>query len=256
MSFATIPDRTEYKKAAYVYIKTGKPVLFQLLDEKAERFLVHTIRTSDNRYIKVEHDPSVETLTDKDFNAQYKPRTIFRTNVLNVTPVVTNPANGNVFQPINGVIPEIDPSDGSSLRGIEPQPLNEVQILERGIMLFSQINTQIDTMSHTKDDFDHREVVFQIQATGSGRQMQTVVFFRPDIPAVTGDVLSGYELLDLTLPSFTEAEIKMMLNGVAVKEIWESRRNKDDTGFGASAASVAAPAAGLDYSSGGLPGIG
>ena len=246
--FARIPEKIEFKKASYVSIKAGKPVLFQLLDERAKDFYVHTLRLPNNFYLKVVHDPTSELHTSKAFNEQYKPRTVYRTNVLNVTPVVVSPS-GNVYNAFNGrgSVPEKDPTDGSDLTQIEIRPWNEVQILERGVMLFGQINSQIDTLMHTRENFNHREMVFQIQATGSGRQMQTVVFHRPDIEALSAEILEGFELNDISLPIYSDDEVRLLMSGVSLKDIYQARKNatEDDE---------EPMAAGLNFSKG-LPGL-
>jgi hypothetical protein len=220
--FAEIPETVEFKRPQYVVMKEGRPTLFQFVDDHPERFYVHTIATSDGMYAKVPHRDDSELMNEEWFNQKYRPRWLYRVNVLDVTPYVINPTTGSKFNALAGNVPERDPVDGSSLKEIEPQPLNEVKILERGITLFRQFNSIMSSIKITNPDFDPTKVVFQLQVTGRGRDMVKNVYPRHDLEPVD---VSEYEGFDLDLEDFTDEEITLMLKGTGLKKIWEARRN-------------------------------
>lgn len=248
--FADIPENTgNFRRKAYVTIKEGRPTMFQFLDEHPERFLVHTINTSDGRWVKLLHVEDSSLMNEEWFNQQYKPRWTYRVNVLDVTPYVINPITGTKINALTGNVPERDPVDGSSLRDIKPRPLNEVKILERGIKLFKQFNAVIQSLQLGNDDFDPRNVVFFLQASGSGMGMSITAFPRMDIAAQD---ISEFEPFDLDIPPFSDEEIQMMLRGTALMKIYEMRReaaSKENLSGGFTAE-------GLEFGKNVIPGLG
>ena len=246
--FADIPEDTgTFRRKAYVSIKEGRPIMFQFLDDHPERFLVHTIKTSDGRWPKLLHVEDSPLMNEAWFNQQYKPRWRYRVNVLDVTPYVSNPITGTKINALMGVVPERDPIDGSSLQGVEPKPLNEVKILEQGIKLFKQFNAVIQSLQLGKEDFDPRQVVFYLQAVGSGLKKVTTAFPRTDIPAQD---ISDYEPFDLDIPPFSDEEIQMMLRGTALSKVYDLRREAVSQEF------VGGMPEGLDYAKNSIPGLG
>jgi hypothetical protein len=239
--FAEIPENTVFEKKQYAVIQEGKPLLFQLLDEKATMFIVHTLKTSDGRWVKVPHVADSTLLNEAWFNKQYPQTVKYQTNILEVTPYVVNEKSGSKFSVLSGRAPERDPVNGDDLRNLPRTPLNEVKILEGGKTLFGQLNSLIGSLMAENPSLDMHKVVFQLQASGSGKNKVTTVFPRTDIQGQDYTKYSGYELI---LTEFTDEEISKMLKGVALKEIFAARRNEaTEEGIGE-----------LDFS-GGLPGL-
>jgi hypothetical protein len=239
--FADIPEKTTFEKKQYAVIQDGKPFLFQLIDEKATQFRVHTIKTSDGRWVKVPHNSDSTILNEDWFNKNYPGTWKYQVNILDVTPYIVNERSGSKFSVLNARAPERDPVNGDDLRNLPKSPLNEVKILEGGVTLFSQINSLIGTLMAENPKLDLHTIVFQLQASGAGKTKVVTVFPRMDVQAQDLSTYAGYEL---TLTEFSDEEISKMLKGTSLRDIFTARKNEsseEDSGS-------------LDFS-GGLPGL-
>lgn len=245
--FAAIPE-IKSVKTSFVSISEGNPVMLQIISPQAERFYVHNIKTSDGKFVKVEHTPDCNICRNAELRERYKPYYTFRAAVLNVTPVVRCPKCGTAYSTISSRrAPERCPQDGEDLTKVAATPLNEVQILEAGVTVFKSLNAVIDTIKATMNSFDLSKLVLLFTASGSGLKKVTTIIPRVDIPgqACTSD------LPDLALIKYSEAEVGQILSGMPLSKIFEMRRATTNT---------AAPVAsgGLDFASLGfadLPGI-
>jgi len=239
--FADIDEKTTFAKRQWLSIKEGKPVLFQILDDKPEKFIVHTIHTSDGWYLKVPHRDDSVLMREDWFNKQYPRSAKYQVNVLEVTPYIVNPASGFEASAFQTVVVERDPINGDDLRGFKRLPLNRVKILESGVTLFGQLNTNIAGMLAENPGLDFKTVVFLGQASGSHKKKVTSVYPRTDIAPQD---ISECERFELTISDFSDEEISSLLKGVTAKEIFAARRSTE----------VEDDAGGFDFSSS-LPGL-
>lgn len=220
MSFADIPELKSIK-ASFFSINEGNPVMGQILSPSAERFYVHTIKTSDGKFIRFEHHDNCVVCQNVEFRERYKPYYSFRVTVLNVTPVIRCPKCGTAYSTIGAhKTPERCLQDGVDLTQVPVAPLNEPQILEGGVTLFKNLNAIIDMMSKTSPNFDLHKLVLMFTATGTGTKKVTTIVPRVDIPGIE---FSG-DMPDISLPTYTDTEILQVLNGVPVSKIYEARK--------------------------------
>jgi hypothetical protein len=150
------------------------------------------------------------------------------TNVLNRTLVKKSPS-GNVIFAKGGQFPSHDTNTGELLVDIEAQPLNRVEVLERGPTLFSQLNaimTQVTDDVGNSVPLDSYDIV--IMANGQGRKMTTNVIPYPnanDVVEVNPDDLNNLESLGITLSA---DEILKVLGGTSLRDIFEARRSEEE----------------------------
>lgn len=245
MPFADIPEQRNFEKKKWAKIVEGKPILFQLLDDKAEHFVVHTVPSSDGKWVKIPHRDDSPLMQEEHFYKQYRKTNKYQVNILDVTPHIINEASGNSYYAYNNVAPPtIDPTNGDDISKLKPRPLNEVNILEGGVILFNQLNGHIGTILAENPDKPISSIVFQIQAFGSGRSKVTSVFPRPDLEPQD---VSSYSRYELVLSDFSDEEIMSLLRGVPLKEIFSARRREEEESSGESDGK-------LDFTKG-LPGL-
>lgn len=218
--FAVIPE-TKSSKSSFVSIVEGSPVILQILSEQATRNYIHKIKTSDGRFVRVEHTPECVICRNQELRERYKPYYSYRAVVLNVTPVVKCPLCGATYSTISVKrVPERCLQDGADLTHVAAQPLNEVQILEGGVTLFRSLNAIIDTMKASIENFNLSTFALQFNASGAGLKKTIAIIPRIDIKGV---VFTG-DLPDLSLPKFSEVEVSQMLSGTPLTKIIEMRR--------------------------------
>jgi len=236
--FVKIPE-SSFVKTQWLDLKDGVPVLIQFLEDSGHDFLVHTIKSSDGMWVKVPHNPKFSLMSEEWFKKQYPARTVYRVNVLDVTPHITT-STGGVFSALRK-LPERDPNTGEDLRSLPRLPVNEVKLLERGISLFGQINSVIEAMMIESPNMDIKETVFFLQRNGTGRQTTYTFYPRPDItPLPIGE---DVQLFDVSMREFTEEEVAALCRGIGFKEILRKAR-EDNSGEDTE----------LDFSAG-LPGL-
>lgn len=220
MSFADIPELKNVK-ASFFTIAEGNPVMGQILSPSAQRFYIHTVKTSDGKFIRVEHKDNCVICNNIEFRERYKPYYSFRVVMLNVTPVIRCPKCNTAYSTLSShKTPERCLQDGTDLSQVKATPLGEPQILDGGVTLFKNINAIVDMMSKTKENFNLGDVVFMFTATGSGMKKVVTILPRTDIPVVeyVGD------LPDTSLPEYTDTEVLQVLNGVPISKIYEMRK--------------------------------
>jgi len=237
MSFADIPDTTtEYKRTEYVKITAGVPLKVRILDKKAIHVTKHYIPSQRISILCLGEEVCPICQSNSKLmreNPGLQPRQIkgfiprqnrYMVNVLNRTMVKLTPSE-NVVYASSGAFPSHHADTGELLLEIEAQPLNHVQVLERGPTLFAQLNSINDAVTDEAgnplglDKFD-----VTITATGSGRRMTTNIIPHPDQnEELTVPDEDRYTLETLGI-QLTPDEILSLLRGVSLRDIFETRR--------------------------------
>ncbi len=240
MSFAKIEPRTEsteFSRVVYTTIREGYPIRLRVLDEEARPEFKHYIPTAKVSVVCLGFDACPVCQNNKkliDNNPNVKPNQIrgyfsrqsrYLVNVLNRTPCKRT-STGELVFPLNGVYPVTDPKTGEQLTNVEPSPANRVEVLERGVTLFSQLNVINDTLTDAEGNrlgLWNYDII--ISATGSGTSMVTTV--TPNV-AINDKIdleemgLTAYDLSTVSLNLKAE-EIEQLLRGVSLKDIFSSQ---------------------------------
>jgi hypothetical protein len=157
-------------------------------------------------------------------------------NVVNLTPVKRG-SDGEAYLPMKDksgklVYPQVD-AKGNSLLEVLAAPMNEVQILERGPELFSQLAALDASVRDPQDPFNG-EVLgltnypIQIMANGEGREMKLNVSAMAGSPFTVKAADYEDKKIDLTAGfSFTADEVESILAGVTVSDIVAARNAQD-----------------------------
>jgi len=232
MAFADGIKQSDYTRrtSKYVKIVTGIPSVVQILDEKPVVIGKHWLVDSTGRRIGLrcpgmEVCPSCARNRALGYNKNHKDfiplRRRYRVNVLDLTPSVVCPGCEAVYP---GKVSGKCTIDGCSedLSSIEPAPLSEVRILERGVTLMTQIGA-LESIPHplTGKEESLRSYPIMLIATGAGRDMVITA-----IPQAPNDVdPAGYEKFDLLDDLIlTPDEIQHLLEGTAYNDILAARR--------------------------------
>lgn len=247
MTYFEEPKRPQLNNAnRFVKIVTGVPTILQVIDTDSTIKWQHWLSDGTGKKVNVKClGKGVCPVCNKNAalgpeafkNAAYiKLQKRYMVNVVNLTPVKKN-AKGEVYLPMKDktgklVYPELD-SDGVSLADIKPEPMNEVQILERGPELFAQLAALDSTVRDPADPFNG-EIIgltkfpIQIMATGEGREMKLTV--SPMLNSQYEVNVDDYKdkVIDLSATfSFTADEVQALLDGTAVSDILAARAAQD-----------------------------
>lgn len=242
MSFADIPENggKEFKPNQFVKIEPGVPLRLRILDKKALHTEKHFIPNQKVSVLCLGDDVCPICVQNEKLikaNPELSPRQIkglifrqnrYLVNVLNRTLVKRTPS-GNVIFSKGGNFPSHDPDTGELLVDIQPEPLDRVEILERGPTLFSQLNA---IMSQVTDEAGNprslTEYDIVVMATGHGRKMTTNVIPYPnndDPIEVPQEDLYALETIGIRL---SPDEITKLLRGVSLRDIFEQRRESEE----------------------------
>lgn len=243
MAFADIPEESsintnsDFRRVEYCKIIPGVPVRLRILDKNAVHMRKYFLPRQRISIVAPENEADdpiwqrngqlMKENPDKKTSeiSGFIPRqNRYAVNVLNKTMVKRSPS-GNVVFPTPKGFPTNDPETGELIANIDPEPLNRVEVLERGPRLFAQLN-QIN--QQVCDDAGNPLGIWTydivISATGSGLNMVTNIIPYPnhDEPA---DVPEE-ELYDLEneVPIILEPEeISRLLEGVLLRDIFAAR---------------------------------
>lgn len=242
MSFANIV-KSEYSgdsfsKVHYTRIKEGQPVRLRILDKEALHVTKHYMphaRASvvchgfeacpicQNNKKLIEANPDTRPNQIKGY---FSRQNRYLVNVLNRTPAKIT-ENGTPVFATNGVYPASYSETGENLTAIEPTPVNRVEVLERGVTLFSQLNTINETLTdEAGNPLGLWTYDIIVSASGSGTDMVTTV--TPNVAA--NDVVDiaelGLELNDLEDVSLNlnPEEVQKLMQGVSLKDIFASQQ--------------------------------
>lgn len=221
MSFVKIPENNDYKKPDFLK-PTQVPTTFQILDDEPYMMHIHNVRTSDGMFLKINHTENCPVCSSSDYLTRYgRPQYRYRLNILNTTMYKTCPKCGAEYN-INAGNVTLCNKCSADLSQVAPKPLNRVQILEKGVTVFSQFNALYDSFKATNPDFDIKKITFMITSRGTGLNTLTNISPRTDIPVQEG-VFEKFDLEAVGNFNFTEAEVLEILSGKSFKDIMSSR---------------------------------
>lgn len=241
MPFANIIKRdteSNFKKVVFTAVKEGRPVRVRILDNEAIMVYKHFIpgpKASvvclgqeacpvciNNRKL-IEASPGTKP---NQIRGYYPRQTRYLVNVLNRTPAKFTSEGFPIF-PTNNVYPANDPKTGESLTGVEPRSVNRVEVLERGVTLFSQLDTINSTLTDVEGNplgIWNYDTIFS--ASGSGTD--TVITVTPNV-AINDKIdleAMGLEKYDLSQVSMTLSpeDVEKLLRGVSLQDIFASHK--------------------------------
>jgi len=243
MSFADIPDfeqGSDFRKTQFVKLSSGSTVRVRILDKKAhmveKHFIPHqkisllclgdeTCPICQNNRKLMNENPDVKPSKLTGFiNRQRR----YMVNALNRTTVKITPS-GKVVFPRGTEFPPNDPETGELLVNIEPTTIDEVQILENGPVLFSQLNAVNDAIT---DDAGNPLGLWtydiSISTVGTGRKtVRNVVplTHQNDVLEIDENDLYALETVGIQL---APSEIEKVLGGVSLRDIFAERNANDD----------------------------
>lgn len=243
MSFADIPEDSgrEFRANQFVKIEAGIPLRLRILDKKALHTEKHFLPSQKVSILCLGDDVCPICINNQKLiraNPDVSPRQlkglIFRqnrylVNVLNRTQVKRT-VGGDIVFSSGGQFPTHAPLTGELLVDIQPEALDRVEILERGPTLFSQLNaisSQVTDEAGNPRPLTAYDVV--IMATGHGRKMTTNVIPYPnndDEIAVPDEDRYALETIGIRL---SPEEITKLVNGVALRDIFEQRRDAEES---------------------------
>lgn len=244
MAFATIPEtQSEFKPTEWVKVTSGIPLRLRILDKNALHNVKHYITSQkvsimcvgeescpicQNNSKLIRENPDVQHRQIRGFISR---QNRYMVNVLNRTMVKIAPVSGSIIYATSGTFPTHDPSTGEMITEVDAQPLNRVQVLERGPTLFSQLNgineTVLDKAGNPRGLWSYDIV---LMATGVGRKMTTNIVPYPDsddVVEVKEEDLHTLETLGVRL---TPDETLELLRGISLRDIFETRRSSQDVG--------------------------
>lgn len=238
-----IPERPKKDSTADKYVKlvAGIPVTVQILDEKATLHFRHWVKTADkpNGFpvpclgynscpICLRNRSLGENASKHPDYLPYQKR--YLVNVINLTFAKVSPKTEEIFYGIPNSKGELTyPStdkDGNSLVDVKEQPVNKVQILERGPDLFEKkfgpLEGRVKNASRTVLAIN--EFPVELVLEGTGRDTNITVFPLPgdDRTVNPADYLD--KKFDLSEGvRFTAEEIYEILSGTTITDILAAR---------------------------------
>jgi len=238
--FADIPtgDST-FKKATFTRITSGFPLRIRMLEEKARKVHKHYL-PKDKISIEclgrecplcIQNSKLMDENPGKKYNeirGLIPRQTRFMVNVLNKTLVKTD-AFGNVYYAgLDGQFPA-QSSSGENLLALKAKPLNAVEILERGVKLFEQLDAY-DAAVAMPDGSRATIANFDIILLASGKDKTMSVTAYPDMASIGTPVADGVEVDKLELYDLLTATIRLsadeitkLLGGISISDIFGAR---------------------------------
>jgi len=233
MAFAKLEDdspNTSSRKTNYLKIVPGVPTVIRILDDHPVKVFKHWVRDGAGRMVGVRclgpsDCPICQRNAQLGFNRDhpdYIPsRKRYRVNVVDLTPVKRCPKCGAAYAAT--AAPSLCSVDGcgGNLSNVQPEPLDEVKILERGPQLMGQFNA-LEMAPHpmTGEHMPIQAYPIMLVATGKGKDMVITV-----VPQMIKDITHEYEPFDLDGGLvLTAEEVTYLLEGGNFSDILEERR--------------------------------
>jgi hypothetical protein len=229
-----------FKKTQFTRIKAGAPVKGRILDSKATKTFKHYVPSQrlsieclfdecpicqNNRRL-IEQNPDQKPNTLKG----YIPRqTRYSVNFLNRTMVKKNSQGDVIYPAKGGRFPSVDDATGELLDDVVAQPLDQVEVLERGKTLFQQFNSINSTVVNAEgESLGIWNYDITLSAEGSGREMTITVIPHPnENEQVEVDEEDLYDLKEVVI-KLTPPEIEKFVRGVSLADIYAARKQEDD----------------------------
>ncbi len=245
MTFADIPESTfetnDFDRPVFVKIQNGSSLRLRILDKDAFQTYKHYIQKQRVSVICLGEelcpicDNNRRLLQGNDGKKGYQiPGFIYRqnrylVNVFNRTPVKTSPS-GKVVYPVNKEFPTADPDTGEPLIEIGAKPLEQVQVLERGPQLFSQLNLVNDSVvTDTGEPLGLWNYDIALSAIGTGRDMVTnitALSHLNDVLEIDPEDLFEREEVGIRLEP---DEVVRLVEGVSLRDIFSARGGESET---------------------------
>jgi len=230
-------DSKTKKVSQWLSIKEGAPVVFQVLDESPTEIHTHWVADGAGRRLGFKclgmgRCPICQRNREINFDTDHpdfiRRSRRYRVNVLDLTPVVECPECEAVYYKSN--VPKRCSTDGCSadLSDVEPTPLKEVRILEKGRQNMIQLDA-LDNDEHPLTGEVMRIQEFPIKATAHGSGLDTVTVFHPQMPRedVDPDAYEEYDLEEETL-ELTPDEIEFILEGGTYEDVFSARSAEEE----------------------------
>lgn len=241
--FAHIPERkefTEFKKVQYLKIIPNVTIRVRILDKEATLIFKHYLPKQgisvvclgdecpiciQNKKLITEHQ-GIPTSQIKG----YLPRSARHSvNVLNRTLVKITEDGEVVYPDVYGKFPKTSQS-GKDITKLQANPLNRVEVLERGNNLFQQLNAyNLNVVDEADNPVGIWNYDVVISATGAGRDMVTNAIPQPqknDVVEVPEE--DKYDLKNISL-TLSVDEMWKVLSGVSLTDIFSARRGEEGT---------------------------
>lgn len=243
-SFFNAPknESREERVSKWLKIKEGAPVVFQILDESPTEIHTHWVKDGGGRRLGFKclgmgHCPICQRNREINFNTDHpdfiRRQRRYRVNVLDLTPVIECPDCDAVYYESTAPARCSTDGCGNDLRDIEPKPLKEVRILEKGKQNMVQLDA-LDNEEHPLTGEVMRIQEFPIKAIAHGTGLDTVTIFHPQMPRdIDIEEYDTYDLEEETL-ELTPEEIEFILEGGTYDDIFTARSTEaeveDDDG--------------------------
>ena len=238
----------------FVRLDENKPVFIQILEETAVEFYKYWFKDSAGRWVGYASPGYNECpiaqrnrSLGKDHPDYLKPQKVYTVNVWDVTKMVkcSNEECGAAYWPIDKIE---ECSCGTILTDIEPEPLNMVRVLERGVRLFRALNTldegtqPVDADGNPVGDLipimvdmngktlKLTDVVVQIIRTGKGSDTITQPIPALHLPAVNiVDYQDQLHKLPQGADLTPEEVISVLVDKVPLSDIYAARRAETES---------------------------
>lgn len=238
MSFAEIPERQEFgefKPTHFLKVIPNVPIRIRILDDSAYRVYKHFIPRQRVSILCLGEDTCPVCIQNKKLvadnpNVPYSRIQGFITrqnrylvNVYNRTEVKVAPSGDIVYPQMNGQFP---PQHGNEdLTKIEAKPLNRVEVLERGVTLFSQFNAINESIVDQETGKPLGLQTFDLVLTAQGKDRNMTITVIPtthfnDEIIVDPEDLYPLEAVPLQL---APDEVWKLLSGHELRDILEAR---------------------------------
>lgn len=236
--FAHIPEKkefTDFKRVQYLKIIPNVTIRVRILDKAAHLTFKHYLPKQNLSVVCLGDECPICITNKKLINENqgvptnqikgYLPRSARHSvNVLNRTLVKVTSEGEVVYPDIYGKYPATSAS-GEKLEKIQANPLNRVEVLERGNQLFQQLNAyNLNIVDEDNQPVGIWNYDIVISATGSGREMVTNVIPQPQKnDPVEVDDADKYDLANISM-MLTADEIWKLLSGVSLSDILSGRK--------------------------------
>ena len=227
-------EATQFEKPKYLKLLPYTPVRVRILDSVPYMTHKHYIPSANisilclgdecpicqrnNELVKA--NPGVKYANIKGLIPRQER---YMVNVYNRTYVKVTSMGTIVYANLEGEFPTS--YEGESLIGIEPKPLNQVEVLERGYELFAELQILHKTVVNASNErvgINNFDVILIYPGGKSSPKAQPTAFMDDvNVPPESYYVLSSLGI------QLTPSEVEKVLHGVRLKDIFASRKESD-----------------------------